>query len=362
MSIYIDFHVLQTVPPSCVNRDDTGSPKTAIYGGAVRARVSSQAWKHVMRESFKDLFKDEDIGCRTKFVAEMVEDEMLASDSSLDKTECHKKAVEALNMAGLTVKSAKKGETEKADALFFMSKKQAKAIAEYAIELNLKDKKEAEKVLKNALKENPSVDIALFGRMAANDPTLNYDASAQVAHAISTHAVENEYDYFTAVDDRQTDDNAGAGHLGTVEFNSSTLYRYATVNVSELSETIGAENAAETVKNFADAFVYSMPTGKSNSFANRTMPDSVYITVRKDQPVNLCGAFEAPVKKSDRGYASESEKKLEEYAETVYRKFAAEPEKAFCTEGCFDKIAETLSLPEMLSELEKTVNDMINEV
>lgn len=153
-------------------------------------------------------------------------------------------------MAGLTVKSAKKGETEKADALFFMSKKQAKAIAEYAIELNLKDKKEAEKVLKNALKENPSVDIALFGRMAANDPTLNYDASAQVAHAISTHAVENEYDYFTAVDDMQKDDNAGAGHLGTVEFNSSTLYRYATVNVSELSETIGAENAAETVKNF----------------------------------------------------------------------------------------------------------------
>ena len=216
--------------------------------------------------------------------------------------------------------------------------------------------------LKNALKENPSVDIALFGRMAANDPTLNYDASAQVAHAISTHAVENEYDYFTAVDDMQKDDNAGAGHLGTVEFNSSTLYRYATVNVSELSETIGAENAAETVKNFADAFVYSMPTGKSNSFANRTMPDSVYITVRKDQPVNLCGAFEAPVKKSDRGYVSESEKKLEEYAETVYRKFAAEPEKAFCTEGCFDKIAETLSLPEMLSELEKTVNDMIYEV
>lgn len=92
MSIYVDFHVLQTVPPSCVNRDDTGSPKTAIYGGAVRARVSSQAWKHVMRESFKNLFKDEDIGCRTKFVAEMVEDEMLALDSTLDKAECHKKS------------------------------------------------------------------------------------------------------------------------------------------------------------------------------------------------------------------------------------------------------------------------------
>ena len=39
--LYVDFHVLQTVPPSCINRDDTGSPKTAIYGGVTRARVSS---------------------------------------------------------------------------------------------------------------------------------------------------------------------------------------------------------------------------------------------------------------------------------------------------------------------------------
>ena len=80
-------------------------------------------------------------------------------------------------------------------------------------------------ILKKDLIDHPSVDIALFGRMAASDPTLNYDAAAQVAHAISTHAVQNEYDYFTAVDDLQKEDNAGAGHLGTVEFNSSTLYR-----------------------------------------------------------------------------------------------------------------------------------------
>lgn len=359
MSIYVDFHVLQTVPPSCVNRDDTGSPKTAVYGGTVRARVSSQSWKHEMRKSFKDLFKEEELGCRTKFVAELIEKEMLAVDSTLDRNECHKKAFKALNIAGIKMKSDKKDESEKAAALFFISRKQAKAIAKLALELNLDDKKESENILKNALKENPSVDIAFFGRMAADDPTLNYDAAAQVAHAISTHAVENEYDYFTADDDMQKDDNAGAGHLGTVEFNSSTLYRYATVNISELSETIGAESTAEAIGKFADAFIYSMPTGKSNTFANRTMPDSVYITVRKDQPVNLCGAFESPVRKSDRGYVDESEKRLEEYAEKVYRKFAAEPEKSFCTEGHFEKIAESLSLSEMLTELEKTVNDMI---
>lgn len=94
------------------------------------------------------------------------------------------------------------------------------------------------------------MDMALFGRMVADEPSLNYDAAAQVAHSISTHAVQNEYDYFTAVDDCQAEDNAGAGHLGTVEYNSSTLYRYATVNVMELAGQLGAEQAAETVRAF----------------------------------------------------------------------------------------------------------------
>ena len=111
-----------------------------------------------------------------------------------------------------------------------------------------------QKYFKKALKEYPSVDIALFGRMAASDPTLNYDAASQVAHAISTHAVQNEYDYFTAVDDISEDDNAGAGHLGTVEFNSSTLYRYANVNVSELRKTLDdAADVAVVVRKFAEA-------------------------------------------------------------------------------------------------------------
>lgn len=358
MSVFVDFHVLQTVPPSCVNRDDTGSPKTAVYGGAVRARVSSQAWKHAMRDEFKKLFTAEELGSRTKNVVEMVEKEIKLKDGSIDDNECHKKAVEALTLAGVSVKSAKKGDPEKADALFFMSCKQAKAIAAHAIELDLKDKESA-KVLKMDLKDDPSVDIALFGRMAASDPTLNYDAAAQVAHAISTHAIQNEYDYFTAVDDLQADDNAGAGHLGTVEFNSSTMYRYATVNATELSKTIGADNTAEAIKKFAQAFICSMPTGKENTFANRTLPNMVYVTVRCDQPVNLCGAFERPIKKSDEGYAERSEKELLKYAEAVYTQFAAKPECEWLNSLTTEN---SLPLPELLNELEKAVSDKINGV
>lgn len=350
MSVFVDFHVLQTVPPSCVNRDDMGSPKTAVYGGTVRARVSSQAWKYAMRKEFTTLFDEYDLGSRTKNMVGMVEREILKLNGEIGADECHKKAVKALESAGIKLKD------EKTEALFFLSNKQAKAIAEVAVTLDPKDK-DASKKMKEALKENPSVDIALFGRMAASDPTLNFDAAAQVAHAISTHTVQNEYDYFTAVDDLQTEDNAGAGHLGTIEFNSSTLYRYATVNVTELAKTLGKEDVAVSVKKFGQAFVFSMPTGKENTFANRTFPDMVYITVRSDQPVNLCGAFENPIKKSDKGYAAASGTRLMEYAQKVYAQFAAKPDYEWIND-----ISSGLSLPELLSQLEKTVNDIMTEV
>ena len=257
--LYVDFHILQTVPPSCINRDDTGSPKTAVYGGVLRARVSSQAWKHAMRVAFVENAQL-DVGKRTKKAAELVKAQILALAPELDADKLAKKALEN---AG--IKSDDKG----TKALFFMSTAQAKALAELAVEGSA-DKKQ----YRDALKAAPSMDMALFGRMVADDPSLNYDAAAQVAHSISTHAVQNEYDYFTAVDDCQAEDNAGASHLGTVEYNSSTLYRYATVNVMELAGQLGAAQAAETVRAFGEAFLFSMPTGKQNTFANRTLPDA----------------------------------------------------------------------------------------
>ena len=220
------------------------------------------------------------------------------------------------------------------------------------------DGEEDKNAYKKALKDNPSVDIALFGRMAASDPTLNYDAAAQVAHAISTHTIQNEYDYFTAVDDLQDDDNAGAGHLGTVEFNSSTLYRYANVNVSELAKTLdGVSDAADVVRKYVETFVLSMPTGKENTFANRAFPDAVYVTVRNDQPVNLCGAFERPVRASEEGYAAESEKRLVEYAKKVYDNFAAKPEVSFCVGDKLAEIAEKESFPELLDTLAAYISE-----
>lgn len=350
--LYVDFHVLQTVPPSCINRDDTGSPKTAIYGGVTRARVSSQAWKHAMRQAFveESLLDEEDVGKRTKKVTELVEKEIAALAPEKDAAKLAKKT---LDNAG--IKNDEKG----TKALFFISQAQIKALAQLAVE-ECADKKEYKKALSTA----PSADIALFGRMVADDPSLNFDAAAQVAHSISTHAVQNEYDYFTAVDDCQVEDNAGAGHLGTVEYNSATLYRYATVNVMELERHLGAKKAAEVVRSFGEAFIRSMPTGKQNTFANRTLPDAVYVTIREDQPVNLCGAFERAVRKSVEGYAEPSKSALQAYAQQLYQSFAEAPAKSFTVGTGLEALAPAQPLNTMLDALEEAVKENLtgNEV
>lgn len=349
--LYVDFHVLQTVPPSCVNRDDTGSPKTSVYGGSVRARVSSQAWKRAMRVMFTGEMSDAvETGYRIKKGADLVAKQITLLAPESDAEKLAKKAIES---AG--IKSDDKG----TKALFFMSEAQAKALAELAVD-GCTDKKQYKKALKSA----PSADMALFGRMVADDPSLNYDAAAQVAHSISTHTVQNEFDYFTAVDDCAPEDNAGAGHLGTVEYNSATLYRYATVNVLELVRTLGAEQAAQTVRAFGEAFIRSMPTGKQNSFANRTLPDAVYITLRQDQPVNLSRAFEKPVRKSEEGYAEPSKVALKQYAKELYNTFAEAPEQSFTVGTGLEELAQPMPLNTMLAVLEKAVEEKLsgNEV
>lgn len=354
--LYVDFHILQTVPPSCINRDDTGSPKTAVYGGVLRARVSSQAWKHAMRAAFAENTQL-DVGKRTKKAAELVKEQILVLDPELDAAD--KLAKKALENAGIKFDEKSKKDDTVTKALFFMSTAQAKALAELAVEGSA-DKKQ----YRDALKAAPSMDMALFGRMVADDPSLNYDAAAQVAHSISTHTVQNEFDYFTAVDDCAPEDNAGAGHLGTVEYNSATLYRYATVNVLELVRTLGAEQTAQTVRAFGEAFIRSMPTGKQNSFANRTLPDAVYVTLRQDQPVNLSRAFEKPVRKSEEGYAEPSKVALKQYAKELYNTFAEAPEQSFTVGTGLEELAQPMPLNTMLAALEKAVEEKLsgNEV
>lgn len=302
---FVDIHILQSVPPSNINRDDTGSPKSAMFGGVRRARVSSQAWKRATRKRFNATLDKSDIGYRTKRVVELLSDQIVQLDSTISKTDSQNVAGAALKAAGIklvTPKLAKNAPKDPAPVdqsgyLLFLSAGQFANLAALAVDAHNSDGKVVSMRAKPAINADHSFDVSLFGRMVADDAELNVDAAAQVAHAISVHAVENEFDYFTAVDDLQErDQESGAGMIGTVEFNSSTLYRYATVNLEGLQKNLGDVAAtARAVAAFVDSIVLSMPTGKQNTFANRTLPEAVVVSIRADQPVNLVGAFEDAV-------------------------------------------------------------------
>lgn len=354
--LFLDIHVVQTVPPANINRDDTGSPKTAQYGGVTRARVSSQCWKRAIRKYFLDNGDRYEVGIRSLDIPRYIAEKIQKKDNLLSLEQAIILAEKALRVATKKgKKEIKIGKDHKLKALFFISDKQADKFAQSCLDTKL-DKKE----LQGILKSDPAIDIALFGRMLADDPSLNEDASGQVAHAISTHAVESEFDFYTAVDDLAPEDNAGAGMLGTIEYNAATLYRYANVALHEFYKQLknDKEETAKAVKLFVKAFVNSMPTGKINSFANQTLPQAIIVSLRTDRPINLVSAFEEPVQ-SENGYVDKSIQKLfEEY--TRCEKILEQP---LFTDYLLltDKLEvapigkSTTNLSELLSDLEKAI-------
>ncbi len=347
--LFLDIHAIQTVPPSNINRDDTGSPKTAQYGGVTRARVSSQSWKRAIRKYFYDKGDTQNIGIRSCDIVKYIAKKIVDKDNSISVEDAITLVEKTLNAAKLSTKD------QKLKALFFISNNQADKFAQACL-----DKKTDKTELQEILKTDTSIDIALFGRMLADDPSLNEDASSQVAHAISTHAIESEFDFYTAVDDLAPEDNAGAGMLGTLEYDSSTLYRYANIALHDFYKQLGdKEEVIDAVKLFVEAFVKSMPTGKINSFANQTLPQAVVVSLRSDRPINLVSAFEEPVK-SENGYVDKSIQKL--FAEYVkYEKILNKP--IFTDYLLLDDTLEvksigksTQNLDELLSDLKESIN------
>lgn len=335
MSTYIDIHIIQNLPPSCVNRDDSGSPKSAVYGGVRRLRVSSQSWKRATRLYFNDLLDADDVGVRTKRVVEVLA-EAIAKDAPelAENAAALAEGVFKATKIKVSPPRGKKDGAPESGYLLFLSTSQIARLAELAIASARSGEVLDAKMVKKIFKEEHAVDIALFGRMVAEDTDLNVDAACQVAHAISTHAAENEYDFFTAVDDeknRSEEEDAGAGMMGTVEFSSATMYRYATVNLDMLVENLGdGEAALRTLEVFIRGFCLSMPTGKQNTFANRTLPEAIVVSIRDDQPVSLVGAFEEPVPEaSGRGYVDRSVGALAQYTETIEKNYGVTPLSSF---------------------------------
>lgn len=358
----VDIHILQTVPPSNLNRDDTGSPKTAVYGGARRSRVSSQAWKRATRLAFNRTLDRTELGVRTKRVVALLAEQITNLDRALGER-ADELARETFKVIGIKTSASKKGETEESGYLMFLSARQVHSLAEAAVAAARADGTIADELKAREVKKladtGHSVDVALFGRMVADVSDLNVDAAAQVAHAISVHPVDNEYDYFTAVDDQKEDvDETGAGMIGTVEFNSATLYRYATVDVDRLRDNLGDGPATRrAVEAFVRAFVTSMPTGKQNTFANRTLPDAVLVKVRETQPINFVGAFEDPI------VTRETAGRLQQAAERL-ASYAGEVEHAYGEQSLRSWLVRVGEHTQKLAGLgeEVTLNDLVEAV
>ncbi|CAG7574687.1 CRISPR system Cascade subunit CasC [Barrientosiimonas humi] len=372
MATFIDIHVLQTVPPSNLNRDDTGSPKSALYGGVRRARVSSQAWKRAARKAYEQSLERADVGYRTKRIVELMVARMQELQPDVDGDEARQRAEGVLKALGIKVtqprakKDASPDDAEPypvSDYLIFFSTAQIDRLAELALDGDA-GKTVSKKDAVAAADSEHGIEVGLFGRMVADNKELSVDAAVQVAHAISTHAVDIEQDYFTAVDDKNPEDESGAGMLGTIEFNSATIYRYATINLDGLFANLGDEQATvRAAQAFVHAFVSSMPTGKQNTFANRTVPDAAVIMVRTGQPVNLVGAFEDPVQ-PDRGLVAGSAAKLAEATRGV-SSFVAEPELTLVVRGndraaALDELGDVATLAEAVERLAEPIRAAVS--
>ncbi len=336
----VELHLLQNFAPSNLNRDDTGAPKDCELGGHRRARISSQCQKRAVRELFRleKLVNLENLGARTKRIAQEVA-RVLVEEHGHNSEEAMTLALGSLEGAGLGRKKAEGEEGWKTEYLLFVPRRTINELAallhEHRDELHTlpsspepvaegdtdatPSKKKSTKQRKREkelaypkeigtkiqeLFENAraAADLALFGRMIADRPEWNVEASCQVAHAISTNKVQMDFDFFTAVDDFKPDDTAGSDMMGTIQFNSSCFYRYAVLDVRKLHENLGDGDDAEdllkrSVEAFVRAFVSAIPTGKQNSMAAHNFPSYALAVVRAGgQSVSLTNAFLKPAR------------------------------------------------------------------
>ncbi|MBC8177536.1 MAG: type I-E CRISPR-associated protein Cas7/Cse4/CasC [Deltaproteobacteria bacterium] len=400
---HLELHIIQSVPVACLNRDDLNSPKTAIFGGVQRARVSSQSWKRAIREMAKEMDSSLFKGNRSRRMVYELTTKLESKDVAKDIA-----VIIAEQVAGIveTLDSKKDSDGfKKIKTLMFFSDAEYDAIANAitddikesaetvvsssnAVEAhkenlkkidNNKDEQEkAKKKLENLEKEmeknkkallkafndksikaaiksaqlKDAADIALFGRMVASDHSLTVEAASMFSHALSTHKADNEIDFFAAVDDLQSKEESGAGMTSTLEFNSATYYRFAALNLDMLADkehldALTHEERQSVVRTFVEATVKAIPGARKNTMNGNTLPVYVLGIVReKGHPVQLVNAFESPVRSSN-GYTSKSVELLK----TEYAKLS----ETWGIEAVFEEAIPDVGIKFFLDEVVKHV-------
>lgn len=325
----IEYHILQSFPVTCLNRDDVGAPKTAMIGGSTRARVSSQCWKREVRLAMHE--QGAVIGTRTKLIkgliaagcaalgadearalrcGEKIERIFIKSDASASKKEKDPENDEVAE------EDSSNGKT---DTLLFLSPSEVANLAAAfkqvdfdpdRLILQKKQDKQA-KELATILGKAPSpvidgLDIALFGRMVAQAAELNIEAAASFSHAISTHKVSNEVEFFTALDDEQTE--PGSAHMGSLEFNSATYYRYISLDLGQLNSNLAGVEIENAIATFTKALFTAVPAARQATQSGACPWSYAQVLVRKGQ--RLQASFETSVKAQDGGFLEPSKREL----------------------------------------------------
>jgi len=319
----IELHLLQSFPVSNLNRDDIGQPKTVRFGGYPRGRISSQC------------LQESELGWRTKRLADAAADLLTSRGRPAeDATAITKTGLESLGFG------FKNGLTE---YLLYVGKPAGDMLADYcdrewdklAAALDKKKRDAERKKPKTARTDEPgdndseartpetparrpekakpqgaaakeaarifdatrAADIALFGRMIADNTDFNITGACQVAHAISTHAVATEFDYYTALDDLKPTAEPGADMLGTVDFNAACYYRYANLDLGQLTKNLpdDPDLASRAARAWLHAFIRAVPGAKQNSMAAPTVPETLLGVVRDAGSWSLANAFLQPV-------------------------------------------------------------------
>ena len=323
----IEFHILQSFPVTCLNRDDVGAPKSAIVGGTPRARVSSQCWKRQVRLTMHEMGTK--IGMRTKLISDLISKECAALGATPEQ---------AMQCGEATATFFGNVENGTSDTLLFITNTEAKAVAkafakngfsavksdkEKEKKMSKEEKAESkkaqvqiDKIMKESL--NPAVDgldVALFGRMVAQAPTMNIEAAASFNHAISTHRVSNEVEFFTAIDDNKIEQ--GSAHMGSLEFNSATYYRYVSLDLGQLWVSLAGNNLKESIEAFTRALFTAVPSARQTTMSGASPWEFARVSIRKGQRLQV--PFEKAVRAENGSILEPSVIALKEYLDNQKR-------------------------------------------
>ena len=302
MTCFVQFHFLTVYPPSNPNRDDMGRPKSAVYGGVHRLRLSSQSLKLAARLSpaMSEALKG-NMGSRTQRLGDELVRHLCAQGA--DGGNARKVAEQVAKVFGkLDDASAKNGSDRvRIRQLAFISPDERKAaidMAERALAgepLGDDAKMLGKSILRTA---DGAVDLAMFGRMLADAPEFNREAAVQVSHAITTHSAEAEDDYYTAADDlKNPAEDMGAGFVGEAGFGSGVYYLYVCVDTDRLVQNLAGDRelARRSLRAVTEAFATASPSGKRNSFSHHTRASYIRAEAGSQQPRSLAAAFLRPV-------------------------------------------------------------------